>query len=48
MGLMGQIIGGSIGFMLGGPIGAILGAVMVGRFSRGATGQIRQGDQLPD
>lgn len=46
MGLMGQIIGGSIGFMLGGPIGAILGAVMAGGLSRGATGQIRQGDQL--
>jgi len=46
MGFMGQIIGGSIGFMMGGPIGAILGAVLVGGLSRGAAGQIRQGDQL--
>jgi len=46
MSFMGQIIGGSIGFMMGGPIGAILGAVIVGKLTRGAPGQIRQGDKL--
>ena len=46
MGLMGQIIGGSIGYMLGGPIGAILGAVMAGRLTKGVAGQQRQGNQL--
>jgi len=46
MGLMGQIIGGSIGFMLGGPIGAILGAVMAGGIRSGGTRQMGQGDKL--
>jgi len=46
MGLMGQIIGGGIGFMLGGPIGAILGAVMGGKIGSRVTGQIGQGDKL--
>lgn len=47
MSLMGQVIGGGIGFMLGGPIGAILGAVMGGGMSRGpAQSGIRETQKL--
>jgi DnaJ like chaperone protein len=47
MSLMGQLIGGGIGFMLGGPIGAILGAVMGDSMSRRTqAGGVGQGDQL--
>ena len=46
MGLMGQIIGGSIGFMMGGPLGAILGAVMGGSLNLAGTRTMGAGGQL--